>query len=88
MLVIRGFLEARKHSHLLLPLVDVMYTCGCQLPCFKGGATALADLRARFLPQANEQQVRPPSWLDGLVVDGTRRAGCRACGGADRREHR
>jgi phosphatidylinositol 4-kinase len=57
MLVIRGFLEVRKHGHLLLPLVDVMYQCGCQLPCFKAGAAAVADMRARFLPNASEQQV-------------------------------
>jgi phosphatidylinositol 4-kinase len=48
-LLIRGFLEVRKHSERLLLLVQLMGACGGALPCFSGNVEAtVASMRERF----------------------------------------
>jgi phosphatidylinositol 4-kinase B len=45
-LLIQGFLAARKHSERVIDLVEMMAGSGC--PCFKGASAATQGLRRRF----------------------------------------
>merc|ERR1711881_597998 len=54
-LVIRGFLEARKHVERIMLPVRMMVT-GSKLPCFSGGADyVLSSLQDRFLVNLTEE---------------------------------
>jgi len=55
LLVIRGFLEARKHAHKIVSLVEVMMQ-GSNMACFLGGPQTLVALRTRFLSDKTEQE--------------------------------
>lgn len=54
-LIIRGFLEARKHAERTMLLVRMMLI-GSKMPCFSGGADwILQTLQERFLPSLTEE---------------------------------
>eukprot|EP00746_Dinoflagellata_sp_MGD_P126983 gnl/MRDRNA2_/MRDRNA2_61675_c0_seq1.p1 gnl/MRDRNA2_/MRDRNA2_61675_c0~~gnl/MRDRNA2_/MRDRNA2_61675_c0_seq1.p1 ORF type:complete len:645 (+),score=103.44 gnl/MRDRNA2_/MRDRNA2_61675_c0_seq1:112-1935(+) len=54
-LIIRGFLESRKHAERIMLLVRMMLT-GSKLPCFVGGADwILQTMHERFLPSLTEE---------------------------------
>jgi len=56
LLMIRGFLESRKHVRKFVTLVEIMYR-GSTMECFQLGQQAIDDLRERFLPNASHDQV-------------------------------
>jgi len=50
-LFFKGFMAARKHQEEILILVKMMYSSqGANLPCFKAGLRAIAELEQRFNP--------------------------------------
>jgi len=53
-LCIQGFLEVRKQAERILSLVDMMQ--GPNIPCFRGGARVVQQLRKRFHLGATEEQ--------------------------------
>jgi len=55
-LMIRGFLEARKHADKFCVLARIMYL-GSYMACFVNGEQTIVDLRKRFLPNATQDQV-------------------------------
>jgi phosphatidylinositol 4-kinase len=54
-LVIQGFLAARRHSDRIEALVEMMAGSGC--PCFKNRVAAVQGLRRRFAPGLAEPAV-------------------------------
>ena len=57
-LLIRGFLELRKHHERIVVLVEMMARIGAsRLPCFAGGALAIDALRERFRVSLTEEEV-------------------------------
>jgi len=55
-LVIRGFLEARKHMERILLLVQMIVFSGSNMPCFVAGAKeVMAQLEERFMPKITEE---------------------------------
>jgi len=54
MLVIKGFLELRRHVDKLISLAEVLIR-GPNMPCFYAGHDTIAALRARFYADKNEQ---------------------------------
>jgi len=56
LLMIRGFLEARKHVRKFCLLARIMYH-GSHMGCFVNGEQTIVDLRDRFLPNATHDQV-------------------------------
>jgi len=56
-LLVRGFVEARRHSDKLLQIVQTTYDFGgASWPCFRGGQAAVDGLRQRFEPHMSMQQ--------------------------------
>jgi phosphatidylinositol 4-kinase len=58
--LLRGFMEVRKHAHRVCLLVEVMMSGGNSeggMACFAAGTATLAQLRARFQLQLSEAQV-------------------------------
>ena len=56
-LLVRGFLEARRHREKLLLAVRATFEgVGGALPCFHGGEAAIAAMEARFQPQMSTVQ--------------------------------
>jgi len=56
-LVVRGYLEARRHREkLLLSVIASFRGCGGSLPCFRAGESAIEAMRQRFQPKLNEGQ--------------------------------
>ena len=53
-LVVQGFLAARKHADRIILLIEMMLGVGC--PCFKGGQRVLQGLRRRFQPSLTEER--------------------------------
>jgi phosphatidylinositol 4-kinase len=53
-LCIQGFLEARKQAERILLLVEMMQ--GSNIPCLRGGARVVQQLRKRFHLAATEEQ--------------------------------
>jgi len=53
-LVINGFLEARKHAQQIVTLVEIMMQ-GSNMACFLGGPQTLVFLRDRFLIDKGEE---------------------------------
>ncbi|ETO08933.1 hypothetical protein RFI_28457 [Reticulomyxa filosa] len=57
-LIVRGFLEVRKHSRKFLLLAKIMFE-GAPMPCFVGGQSALTDFKNRFAENlSNEKCVK------------------------------
>lgn len=56
-LVVRGFMEARRHREKLLLMVQATYR-GVEgaLPCFRAGEQTVEAFRQRFQPTMNQQQ--------------------------------
>merc|ERR1719228_1202856 len=55
-LMIRGFLESRKHVDKFCVLARIMYR-GSHMACFVNGEQTIVDLRDRFFPKATQGQV-------------------------------
>eukprot|EP01135_Chromosphaera_perkinsii_P011664 Nk52_evm2s2473 gene=Nk52_evmTU2s2473 len=55
-LVLQGFLTARKHVDEIVLLVEMLHK-GSKLPCFVGGDLAVAQLRERFHRNLTDDQV-------------------------------
>ncbi|XP_003388943.1 PREDICTED: phosphatidylinositol 4-kinase beta-like isoform X2 [Amphimedon queenslandica] len=55
-LMLQGFLAARKHMEQIVNIVDIMQT-GSQLPCFSHGPTTVKQLQDRFHLSLTEQQL-------------------------------
>ena len=73
-LVIRGFLEARKHSEQLTLLLRMMSACGSSLPCFSGGVEdAVRAMNDRFfLGVAEDVCIEKVVWLIDQSVNNWR----------------
>lgn len=57
-LMLKGFLSARKHMEKLVPIIEIMQL-GSQLPCLqKGGAGIVRSLRDRFHLNLTEEQLQ------------------------------
>jgi phosphatidylinositol kinase/protein kinase (PI-3 family) len=57
-LMLKGFLSARKHMDKLVPIIEIMQL-GSQLPCFqKGGPGIVRSLRDRFHLNLTEEQLQ------------------------------
>jgi len=54
-MVIRGFLEARKHAQKIVALVETVMQ-GSNMACFLGGPQTLDNLLARFLLDKGEEE--------------------------------
>jgi len=63
-LMLQGFLAARKNMDKCLQLVEIMQT-GSQLPCFNRGASTVRAMRERFHMNLTEEQLG--SLIDELV---------------------
>lgn len=63
-LMLQGFLAARKNMDKCLQLVEIMQT-GSQLPCFNRGASTVRAMRERFHMNLTEQQLG--TLIDDLV---------------------
>ncbi|XP_044183343.1 phosphatidylinositol 4-kinase beta-like isoform X2 [Acropora millepora] len=63
-LMLQGFLAARKNMDKCLQLVEIMQT-GSQLPCFNRGASTVRAMRERFHMNLTEQQLG--TLIDELV---------------------
>lgn len=56
-LVVRGFVEARRHQEKILQIVQTTLDFGgAKWPCFRAGQAAIDALRARFQPDMSMQQ--------------------------------
>jgi phosphatidylinositol 4-kinase B len=56
-LVVRGFLEVRRHHSKITLLVEMMLAGNSSLPCFlKGGAVVMAELTSRLHVDASRQE--------------------------------
>jgi hypothetical protein len=57
-LMLKGFLSARKHMDKLVPIIEIMQL-GSQMPCFqKGGPGIVRSLRDRFHLNLTEEQLQ------------------------------
>ena len=66
-LMLKGFLSARKHMDKLVPIVEIMQL-GSQLPCFqKGGAGIVRSLRDRFHLNLTEEQLQMQ--IDNMITN-------------------
>ena len=66
-LMLKGFLSARKHMDKLVPVVEIMQL-GSQLPCFqKGGAGIVRSLRDRFHLNLTEEQLQIQ--IDNMITN-------------------
>ncbi|KRZ83239.1 Phosphatidylinositol 4-kinase beta [Trichinella sp. T8] len=63
-LMLQGLIAARKHHDRILSLVETMLS-GSQLPCFRGGATVMRDLRARFHTNYTDEKLH--ALVDDMV---------------------
>eukprot|EP00457_Paulinella_chromatophora_P001069 gb/GEZN01001071.1/.p1 GENE.gb/GEZN01001071.1/~~gb/GEZN01001071.1/.p1 ORF type:complete len:1031 (+),score=146.60 gb/GEZN01001071.1/:242-3334(+) len=54
LLTVRGFLEARKHAHKFITLVEVMQNSS--MACFLAGDAAISALRQRFYLELSEKE--------------------------------
>ncbi|XP_076307959.1 phosphatidylinositol 4-kinase beta-like isoform X1 [Tachypleus tridentatus] len=63
-LILQGFLAARKHHEKILVLVEIMQA-SAQLPCFKNGASAVKALKERFHIGFTEDQLQ--LFVDSMV---------------------
>lgn len=63
-LMLQGFLAARKNMDKCLQLVEIMQT-GSQLPCFNRGASTVRAMRERFNMSLTEEQLG--TFIDELV---------------------
>jgi phosphatidylinositol 4-kinase len=69
-LMLKGFLAARKHMDKLVPIIEIMQL-GSQLPCFqKGGASIVRSLRDRFHLNLTEEllQIQIDNMITTTVV--------------------
>ncbi|XP_070534523.1 phosphatidylinositol 4-kinase beta-like isoform X2 [Ptychodera flava] len=55
-LMLQGFIAARKHMDKVLSVVEIMQTA--QLPCFKQGASTVRAMRERFHMNLTEEQLQ------------------------------
>ncbi|XP_077989707.1 phosphatidylinositol 4-kinase beta-like [Glandiceps talaboti] len=55
-LMLQGFIAARKHMDKVITLVEIMQTA--QLPCFKQGASTVRAMRDRFHMNLTEEQLQ------------------------------
>ena len=56
LLVIRGYLEVRQHSHVILLLIEIL-SRDSKMPCFIGGANvALESVRSKFKLEESEEE--------------------------------
>jgi hypothetical protein len=53
-LVIQGFLAARKHAERIVQLVEILQPANC--PCFKSGTRTISQLKRRFRLDLTEEQ--------------------------------
>ncbi len=66
-LMLKGFLSARKHMDKLVPIIEIMQL-GSQLPCFqKGGAGIVRSLRDRFHLKLTEEQLQIQ--IDNMITN-------------------
>lgn len=66
-LMLKGFLSARKHMDKLVPIIEIMQL-GSQLPCFqKGGAGIIRSLRDRFHLNLTEEQLQIQ--IDNMITN-------------------
>ncbi len=66
-LMLKGFLSARKHMDKLVPIIEIMQL-GSQLPCFqKGGAGIVRSLRDRFHLNLTEEQLQIQ--IDNMITN-------------------
>ena len=63
-LLIRGFIEARKHAEKIACLVDMMLE-GSVLPCFARGEAAAIELRERFCQSLTEDEYL--AHIEGMI---------------------
>ncbi|KAL1227321.1 Phosphatidylinositol 4-kinase beta [Trichinella pseudospiralis] len=63
-LMLQGLIAARKHHDRILSLVETMLS-GSQLPCFRGGATVMRDLRSRFHTNYTDEKLH--ALVDDMV---------------------
>ncbi|XP_018323241.1 phosphatidylinositol 4-kinase beta isoform X2 [Agrilus planipennis] len=56
-LILQGFVAARKHQDMLIPIVEIM-SSSSQLPCFRSGATTVMNLKSRFHMGITEEQLQ------------------------------
>ncbi|XP_074656032.1 phosphatidylinositol 4-kinase beta-like isoform X2 [Tubulanus polymorphus] len=56
LLMLRGFLAARKHMDKVVPLVEIMQT-GSTLPCYSKGVSTIRSMRERFHMNLTEEQL-------------------------------
>lgn len=56
-LILQGFIAARKHQEKILNLVEILQA-NSQLPCFKNGASTIRALRERFHMGLTEEQLQ------------------------------
>merc|ERR1712150_133393 len=57
LLILQGFIAARKHSDKILSLIDIM-RAGSQLPCFtSGSASSAQSMKSRFHMNLTEEQL-------------------------------
>lgn len=63
-LLIRGFIEARKHAEKIAFLVEMMLE-GSVLPCFARGEAAVIELRERFCQSLTEDEYL--AHIEGLI---------------------
>ena len=66
-LMLKGFLSARKHMDKLLPIIEIMQL-GSQLPCFqKGGPGIVRSLKDRFHMNLTEEQLQMQ--IDNMITN-------------------
>lgn len=67
-LMLKGFLSARKHMDKLVPIVEIMQL-GSQLPCFQksGGSAIVRSLRDRFHLNLTEEQLQMQ--IDNMITN-------------------
>lgn len=68
-LMLKGFLSARKHMDKLVPIVEIMQL-GSQLPCFQragGSAAIVRSLRDRFHLNLTEEQLQMQ--IDNMITN-------------------
>lgn len=66
-LMLKGFLSARKHMDKLLPIIEIMQL-GSQLPCFqKGGPGIVRSLKDRFHLNLTEEQLQIQ--IDNMITN-------------------
>ena len=64
-LILQGFIAARKHSDRLVNLIEILITSPSMASCFSNTATILRSLRERFHMNLTEDQLQQHT--DSLV---------------------